>query len=147
MSFYFLFTKQWHHDELKPNQSCYRGRHRRLQDRRTRCRKLPPWLPSMCSSKHLNHVNESPVSSTHTTISFYPVLPACDGRPLCHACFCFLENTSDHGGHAFCCSRGMPTNCSMLCLLKPLRPLWLKPSSVALSMLPAVLLRPLLTTA
>jgi hypothetical protein len=77
----------WHHGELKPNQSCYRGRHRRLQGRRTRCRKLPPWLRSMCSSKHLNHVNESSVSSTHTQpspfIPFY--LPVMVGLCAVHA--------------------------------------------------------------
>jgi hypothetical protein len=89
-----------------------------------------------------------PVGSTHTTISFYSVLPACDGRPLCRACFYFSSRSPvTMEGMPFCCSRGMPTNCSILCLLEPLRPLWPKPSSVALLMLPTVLLRPVVLAA
>jgi hypothetical protein len=83
------------------------------------------------------------VSHPTKPTTFYPPMHACvAGLCAVHASI-FLQNTSDHRGHAFCCSRDMPTNYSMLCLLEPLRSLWPKPSIVAWMMLPTVLPRPL----
>jgi hypothetical protein len=120
---------------------------------RTSC--CPSFFPST-TSVHLardvfdrmTYLSTSPLVSLLTKPTpIYPPMHACvAGLCAVHASI-FFQNTSDHGGHAFCCSRDMPTNYSMLCLLEPLRSLWPKPSIVALLMLPTVLPRPLLLAA
>jgi hypothetical protein len=98
---------------------------------RTSC--CPSFFPST-SSVHLTrdvfdrmtYLSTSPLVSHPTKPTpFYPLMHACvAGLCAVHASI-FFQNTSDHGGHAFCCSRDMPTSCSMLCLLEPLRSLCL----------------------